>query len=75
MEIGTVLKDMMKRIVFNFSCTHLFKCKDQSKCLHFSKVCDDNKDCIHGDDEISCNIPYPLFMSFAVHLLFSEYCL
>ena len=37
-----------------FSCPYLFKCKNQTKCLHFSKVCDINKDCILGDDESWC---------------------
>ena len=36
------------------SCSHLFKCKNQSKCLHFSKVCDRIKNCAFGDDELSC---------------------
>ena len=39
-----------------FSCPNLFKCKSQSKCLHFSKVCDQIKDCNFGDDELSCNV-------------------
>ena len=36
------------------TCSHLFKCRNQSKCLPFSKVCNAIKDCIFGDDELSC---------------------
>ena len=43
------------------SCSHLFKCKNQSKCLHFSKVCNTIKDCIFGDDELSCISGYSFF--------------
>ena len=38
----------------SYSCSHLFKCNNQSKCLHLSKVCDGIKDCFFGDDELSC---------------------
>ena len=30
----------------SYSCPNLFKCKNQRKCLHFTKVCDNNKDCV-----------------------------
>ena len=38
-----------------YSCSHLFKCKTQIKCLYFSKICDTIKDCIFGDNELSCS--------------------
>ena len=44
----------------NYSCIHLFKCRNQRKCLHFSKVCDSNKNSMHGDDELSCSTGYLL---------------
>ena len=40
------------------TCLHLFKCRNQNKCLHLSKVCDRSEDCIYGDDEISCTSGY-----------------
>ena len=36
------------------SCSQLFKCKNQTKCLSLSKVCDKRPDCFHGEDEHSC---------------------
>ena len=40
------------------SCSNLFKCKNQNKCLHLSKICDNSEDCIYGDDELSCASSY-----------------
>ena len=37
------------------SCSHLFKSKQQEKCLHLSKVYDKITDCIYGDDELTCD--------------------
>ena len=41
-----------------FSCSQLFKCKNQTKCLSLSKVCDNHLDCIHGEDEQSCRLTF-----------------
>ena len=38
----------------SFSCPNLFKCKNQTKCLHLSMICDKHRDCILGDDESWC---------------------
>ena len=44
----------------SYSCPHLFRCKNQNKYLHFSKVCDKGIDCIFGDDESLCVPGYSL---------------
>ena len=33
----------------------MFKCKNQKKCLHLSDVCNKKKNCLFGDDELSCS--------------------
>ena len=38
----------------SFSCPNLFKCKNQTRCLHLSKICNNNNDCQFGDDELWC---------------------
>ena len=48
-------------------CSHLFKCKNQDKCLHLSKVCDKSKDCTYGDDELSCGSGY--FFTCPLHCI------
>ena len=37
-----------------FSCPNLFKCKNQTKCLHLSKICNNKNECQFGDDELWC---------------------
>ena len=38
-----------------FSCgTNEYKCKDVLKCISNKKICDNNRDCPGGDDEVSC---------------------
>ena len=38
----------------SFSFPNLFKCKNQTKCLHLSKICNNKNDCQFGDDELWC---------------------
>ena len=40
------------------SCPKLFKCKNETKCLSLAKVCDNNFDCINGEDEKSCGLRF-----------------
>ena len=37
------------------NCSSLFKCQNQTKCLHLSDVCNKNRDCLLGDDELLCH--------------------
>ena len=35
-------------------CPNLFKCNNQTKCLHLTRLCNGLNDCIYGDDEKVC---------------------
>ena len=39
---------------YPFSCPNLFKCRNQTKCLHFSKICNNINECRYRDDESWC---------------------
>ena len=42
----------------SFSCPKLFKCKNETKCLSLTKVCNKISDCIKGEDEKSCGLTF-----------------
>lgn len=36
--------------------THAYPCRDRTKCIPFSWICNNNPDCEDGDDEQNCTI-------------------
>ncbi|KAM8820314.1 transmembrane protease serine 6 [Eudromia elegans] len=43
----------------NCVCSAKFQCREDSTCIEFSKVCNDQLDCIDGSDEEQCNEAVP----------------
>ncbi|XP_052071161.1 G-protein coupled receptor GRL101-like [Mytilus californianus] len=43
----------------NLTCPGLYRCQQSTTCLLFDEVCDNIRQCPHGDDEIGCDVTCP----------------
>ena len=41
----------------DWRCPNMYKCPD-SYCIHYKRICDGHKDCINGEDELTCENYY-----------------
>ncbi|CAC5370001.1 unnamed protein product [Mytilus coruscus] len=44
----------------NFTCPGLYRCQQSTTCLLFDEVCDNIRQCPHGDDEVGCDVTCPI---------------
>ncbi|XP_052071165.1 G-protein coupled receptor GRL101-like [Mytilus californianus] len=44
----------------NLTCPGLYRCQQSTTCLLFDEVCDNIRQCPHGDDEVGCYITCPI---------------
>ncbi|CAC5409404.1 unnamed protein product [Mytilus coruscus] len=44
----------------NLTCPGLYRCQQSTTCLLFDEVCDNIRQCPHGDDEVGCDVTCPI---------------
>ncbi|XP_052071163.1 G-protein coupled receptor GRL101-like [Mytilus californianus] len=44
----------------NLTCPGLYRCQQSTTCLLFDEVCDNIRQCPHGDDEVGCYVTCPI---------------
>ncbi len=55
-------------------CTHFFKCRNSSVCIHPGDVCDNTCDCPQGDDELLCSLQERTCLSVCSCLTYAISC-